>query len=113
MHDVLSNRCRRTILYYLQDHDTPVPLTVVARHLLVWYGACAVRWPHATPLVRQLRSWLLQAHIVEMETLGIIGYDAASDTVWIPDDVTISVTSPGAPAGKELWLKPKRQLSRD
>lgn len=90
--DVFSNWCRRAILYHLQDRDDPVPLEAVTRQLLEW-SAEETTQPDPVTLERQ-RSRLHWAHVSEMAEFGLVGYDRGTDTVWIPDDVSIHVTPP-------------------
>jgi hypothetical protein len=90
--DVFSNWCRRAILYHLQDRDDSVPLEAVTRQLLEW-SADETTQPDPVTLERQ-RSRLRWAHVSEMAKFGLLGYDPATDTVWIPGDVSIHVTPP-------------------
>jgi len=97
MQDVFSNSCRRAILYYLQERDGPATLTALVRQLVTWQRAAPETESGDTPAVEQLRSRILQAHVLEMERFGIVAFDSDSDTVWIPDDVTVSVAPPQDP----------------
>lgn len=93
MHDVFSSWHRRAILYCLQERDDPATVTAVCRQLVAWREGGEVPDPEEE-CVDRMRSRILQAHVSEMESFGILGRDPDDDTVWIPEDVTISVTHP-------------------
>ena len=94
MQDVLSNPCRRAILYQLQDRETPMTTTEVARRLLDRESEGDRPGGQDDADVDELRSRLLQAHVLEMEAFDLLAFDPETDAVWIPEDVTISVTPP-------------------
>jgi len=93
MHDVLSNRCRRAICYYLADRGEPVPVTTVVGQLTRWQAG-PTPGGHDDGLDQWTRSRLYRSHMQAMADFGILGFDGVADTVWIPDDVTISVPPP-------------------
>jgi len=94
MNDVFSNWCRRAILYYLKDHDGPASLTAVTRQIITWHREFAEHSEREAAAVERTRSWLLYAHVLKMEDIGVLEYRPGTDTVWIPEDVTVSVTPP-------------------
>lgn len=94
MHVVLSDWSRRSILYCLQEHDDAVAVTTVTEQLLTWQRRYDESGECDTVPVSEMRQQILQAHILKMEEFGILGYDPDADTVWIPEDVSISVTPP-------------------
>jgi hypothetical protein len=93
MHDVFSNQYRRAILYQLQQSDEPMAVTTVSNQVLARKrgadGGSREDRPDEPSLPESVR-----AHIEKMEEFGILGWDRRTDTVWIPDSVTISVASP-------------------
>jgi hypothetical protein len=96
MHDVLSNWWRRAVLYYLRQHAPPVGVRTMTRQLVAWH--CGDRFttclaPDAA-LVAPTRRYLRSAHVVPMAEFGVLGYDPAVETVWLPETVTVSVAPP-------------------
>ena len=96
MHDVLSNWWRRAILYYLRQYTPPVDVLTMTRQLVAWhrgdrFTTCLA--PDAE-LVAPTRRHLRSAHIVPMAEFGVLGYDPAAGTVWLPEAVTVSVAPP-------------------
>ncbi|MFW6384843.1 MAG: DUF7344 domain-containing protein [Halodesulfurarchaeum sp.] len=93
MHDILSNRCRRAILYYLQEQDEPVTIEVLVRQLARWKSGRTIPEP-ATGTETLANSDVCRSHIRKMADFDIVGYDSDSETVWIRDGVVISVAPP-------------------
>jgi hypothetical protein len=93
MHDVFSSWHRRAILYCLQDRDDPATVTTVCRQLVAWREDSEVPDPEEERVDRMC-SRILRPHVSEMASFGVLGYDPDDDTVWIPEDVAISVMHP-------------------
>lgn len=94
MHDVFTNRCRRAILYYLQDRDERTSLNALVRQLVEWERGLVPDPSRERSLVDWLRSRIVRTHILEMKQFGILGYDPTAEEVWIPDSVELSVAPP-------------------
>lgn len=93
MQDVLSSPWRRAILYHLQRCDGPVSVDALVRRIAA-SGGPILAAPHRneprTPPLRQR----LRVHVLELAEFGVVGHDPDARTVWLPDDVTVSVGPP-------------------
>lgn len=94
MHDVLSNWDRRAILYCLECREGPVGLRTVARRLLAWQHGTVLPSREESASVETTRLRLLREHVAAMEEFGVLEYDEESDTLRIPEAVTVSVSPP-------------------
>lgn len=93
MHDVFSDPCRSAIMYHLQEAAGPVEVREVAEQVTTWCQEIGrVDGPDAS--TDCTRAWLLHSHVLEMAEFGLVDYDPADDTVWLPDDVCITVDPP-------------------
>jgi len=99
MHDVFSDWWRRAILAYLDDRGSPASLTALTRQVLAWYGGAAASVPPDWSLVERTHRGLRHGHVRELRAADILGYDPEADTVWLPDDVAVSVPRPPSPPG--------------
>lgn len=100
MHDVLSSWHRRAIVYCLQQRDEPMDVTTVTKQLAAWSLDGTDVEPGDTT-VKQARSWVLHAHVLKMAEFGVLAYEPVDDTVWLADDVSISVAPPWTPRRAE------------
>lgn len=96
MHDVLSNRCRHAICYCLQGREEPTPVDTLARRLDRWHVGPAPTTDRGDATTSPARTRIYRAHLQAMADFGILGFDPVTDTTWIPDSVSISVTPPEA-----------------
>jgi len=96
MQDVFSNWWRRAILYYLQTEDSPARIPAMTDQLVTWFNDRQSRasTQQETICPAKTRGRLRRGHITEMRQFGLLEYDPGSDTVWIADDVTVSVAPP-------------------
>lgn len=94
MQDVLSNPWRRAVLYYLGRRQGDVSLGVLTRHLVAWHRRAVAASPREETDAEEIHRQRLRVHVQEMAELGVVAYDPHRETVWLPDDVAVSVTPP-------------------
>lgn len=92
MHDVFSNRCRRSILYCLQEEVGPVRLSNVLHRVVTRRPAGGD--PADPGAGERLTPEAARQQVFKLEEFGLVEYDPETDAVWIPDDVAITVTPP-------------------
>lgn len=78
--EIVLNRRRRYVLYYLHEQSDPTPLKDVARQVAAWED---VTTPEEVARVRTRAVYasLRRSHIPYLEARGLVTYDAGSDRV--------------------------------
>ena len=94
MHDVFSNRCRRAILYYLQETEGPATVQALLRKLIEWDRGLVTPPNRDSVLVESIRTSIYRSHVLEMAKADIIEYDPVEDTIWIPDRIEFAIAPP-------------------
>lgn len=94
MHEVFSDWDRRAILYCLQEHSGQASIDCVARHLVGWRRGEPDPVSAEEDDVDRIRGHVVYSHVTKMDDFGIVTYDPCTETVELPDDMTVTVTPP-------------------
>lgn len=89
IHDVLSDPFRRVIIHRLDDREGPVELTELIDVMR------ETDHPALTRASKQdVRSWLVDGHLLPLERLGLVDYDARTESVRLGDQAVFTVVEP-------------------
>lgn len=102
--EVLLNRRRRYVLYYLSERSDPVPVEDLAAQVTAWERATA---PDDAPTCAEtIRSSIRRTHLPYLEARDLVTYDRRTDRVTARiDDPTVKLFAANHPRTTIAWHK--------
>lgn len=99
--DILSNRRRRYVLYFLKGREDPTKLRELSERIAAWENACE---PERVTSKERKRVYtaLHQSHLPKMDRAGVVDYD--------PDRGTIELTEATSRFDVYLEVVPRTEL---
>jgi len=106
--EILSNRRRRFVLYYLRGREEPAALSDLVRTVAAWENGVA---PEELDYKQRKRTYtsLYQTHLPTMADSGVVEYGRSRDDIRLTErasalDVYLDPTPDGAPAWQGYYL---------